>query len=87
MVAAKDPIAGALHRFGLKHPTRPVGVSKIDLSNSFTDAFSPAQALSGATSKPVASGKQFRSHVHTQCTLEWLLLCHRNLEKPMVVTE
>ncbi len=56
--AAKDPIAGALQRFGLKHPTRPVGVSKIDLASSFTDAFSPAHPLSGATAKPAALGKQ-----------------------------
>ena len=44
--AARDPIAGALQRFGLKQPTRPVGVAKIDLATSFTNAFSPAQAES-----------------------------------------
>ena len=49
-----DAIAGALKRFGLKHPTRPVGVAKIDLASSFTDASSPANTLSGATSKPTA---------------------------------
>ncbi|KAL0055387.1 hypothetical protein WJX82_011611 [Trebouxia sp. C0006] len=54
--AGKDPIAGALQRFGLKHPSRPVGVAKIDLASSFTDASSPAHALSAATSKPSPPG-------------------------------
>lgn len=55
--AGKDPIAGALQRFGLKHPSRPVGVAKIDLASSFTDASSPAHALSAATSKPATAGE------------------------------
>ena len=48
--APKDPIAGALQRFALKQPTRPVGVSKIDLASSFTDASSPANAPAAAAS-------------------------------------
>lgn len=55
--AGKDPIAGALQRFGLKHPSRPVGVAKIDLASSFTDASSPAHALSAATSNPAPPGE------------------------------
>ncbi|KAL0035790.1 hypothetical protein WJX77_002662 [Trebouxia sp. C0004] len=54
--SGKDPIAGALQRFGLKHPSRPVGVAKIDLASSFIDASSPAHALSAATSKPAPAG-------------------------------
>ena len=56
--AAHDPIAGALQRFGLKHASRPVGVAKIDLASSFTDASSPAVALSSAASKPTAASEQ-----------------------------
>ena len=55
--AGKNPIAGALQRFVLKHPSRPVGVAKIDLASSFTDASSPAHALSAATSKPATAGE------------------------------
>ena len=55
--AGKNPIAGALQRFVLKHPSRPVGVAKIDLASSFTDASSPAHALSAATSKPAPPGE------------------------------
>ena len=61
-----DAIAGALKRFGLKHPTRPVGVAKIDLANSFTDASSPANALSGAISKPTSAAGQ---PCHNLCTI------------------
>ena len=67
-----DAIAGALKRFGLKHPTRPVGVAKIDLASSFTDASSPANALSGVTSKPTAAaaGQQTFSPSIISCHCE-----------------
>ena len=56
---AVDAIAGALQKFGLRHPTRPVGVAKIDLATSFTQASSsPAAAAateSAATSEPQAA--------------------------------
>ena len=68
-----DAIAGALKRFGLKHPTRPVGVAKIDLASSFTDASSPANAVSGATSKPTAAAGQSR---HNLCTIKCLVPLH-----------
>ena len=63
--AAHDPIAGALQRFGLKHASRPVGVAKIDLASSFTEASSPAVAHSTAASKPAAASKQWLiMHAH-----------------------
>lgn len=69
--AAHDPIAGALQRFGLKHASRPVGVAKIDLASSFTDASSPAVALSSAASKPAAASEQWLiMHAH------FALCCH-----------
>ena len=66
--AAHDPIAGALQRFGLKHASRPVGVAKIDLASSFTDASSPAVALSSAASKPAAASEQWLI-MHVQFSL------------------
>lgn len=74
-----DAIAGALKRFGLKHPTRPVGVAKIDLASSFTDASSPANAFSGATSKPTAAAGQ---PCHNLCTIK----CYMPLQEKQVLT-
>ena len=68
-----DAIAGALKRFGLKHPTRPVGVAKIDLASSFTDASSPANALSGVTLKPTTAAGQPCQNL---CTIKSPILLH-----------
>ena len=77
--AAHDPIAGALQRFGLKHASRPVGVAKIDLASSFTDASSPAVALSSAASKPAAASKQWLiMHVY------FALCCHGRVLKTVL---
>lgn len=68
-----DVIAGALKRFGLKHPTRPVGIAKIDLASSFTDASLPANAISGVTSNPTTAAGQL---CHYLGTIKSLMLLH-----------
>ena len=73
--APSDAIAGALQRFGLKHPTRPVGVSKIDLASSFTQASSsptmPSATQSAATSQPpnAATGVHTMHVTHFLCNV------------------
>lgn len=70
---AADAIAGALQKFGLRHPTRPVGVAKIDLVSSFTQASSspaaPAATESAATSRSQAGLLQYDKLMHLRAPL------------------
>lgn len=53
-----DAIAGALQKFGLRQPTRPVGVAKIDLASSFTQASaSPASSSAAPASGTAATSR------------------------------